>query len=94
MLTNDEEPSIEPVRGIRRRKVIAHGSQCRYCGSIARPRTVTTYPDGKPHPYPYRHCKCRNDLCRQFVETGVRHTWNSTIPSAQLLTSTDGGPNS
>jgi hypothetical protein len=86
MSTDDNEPPIKEVGSERGEidaieaaddvlhwNVITPGAECRCCGRFARPRVVKKYPNGKPHPRPYRHFTC---------ECG-RH-WKTTIPSNQL----------
>jgi hypothetical protein len=86
MSANNDEPSIEPMPSVRREiaaveaaddvffwDLIVPDSECPECGGFGRPRVVKKYPNGKPHPRPYRHftCKCG------------RH-WKATISSIEL----------
>jgi hypothetical protein len=76
MSANDDESSIEEVGSIRRRRVITHGSQCRSCGEVARPRAE----DGK-----YRRFTCRNEACPHFIAHRNRRYWTVPIPAQSIL---------
>jgi hypothetical protein len=84
VLSDNNETPVPP-QPRKRRRLCPHGAQCRECRSIAETRSVFFYSSGKPHDFPYRHCRCMNDSCPHFLKKGKRRTWNSTIPQAQII---------
>jgi hypothetical protein len=79
----------------KKRRVIPDGARCDSCGKVARGRCVLMIGD-EPHPYPYRHFKCRNPSCFFLVEgpgnleriaDGMKpkaRRWNVDIPETSL----------
>lgn len=80
MSTNDDEPTVEPVRRVRRRKVvIPYGSGCSKCGKKGETR-VDDGPFGK-----YRRGTCNNDQCPFLLKEGEPWKWHVKIPEQCLL---------
>jgi hypothetical protein len=85
MSADDEEPSVPPEPGKRRRRVCVPGAKCRHCKRKGGDgRTRFTYPDGTLHPYPHRHFVCENSDC-PFLVSGVDQRRN--IDNAKRLAS-------